>query len=144
MKPMSLVSVASPTRPPPSKLMLNLRGSPYRSRVLSRYCCSARAKGRVSISSVASMPESGEEVMLRTLSAPAPREVRAASASRVRTSMMCRGGISRIWMLPRVVTSPYPPPNSDAMPANARICALDIALPGIRTRTMNESCAGAT
>jgi len=29
--PMSLVSVARPTQPPPSKLTLNLRGSPYRS-----------------------------------------------------------------------------------------------------------------
>ncbi len=143
-KPMSLVSQTTPTRPPPSKLTLNLRGRPKRSRLFARTICSAFAYGRVSRSSAASMPASGDAVMLRTLSAPDPRAESPTSARRVSSSTTDRGSISRIWMLPRVVTSPYPPPRSSARRASARICVLDRTLPGIRTRTMNASWAGAT
>ena len=102
---MSFVSSSTAMAPPPSRLMLNLRGRPKRSRLLRMWVCNARTRGRVSSHSAGSMPAVGEAVMLRMLSAPVPRGSRPIMPSRSTTSAALWAGIRRICRLARVVQS---------------------------------------
>jgi hypothetical protein len=70
---------------------VDLRGRSNMSRELVMYACIASASGATSRSSLGSRPVMGEEVILRMLSAPEPREVRPRDWMRWRTRTMSRG-----------------------------------------------------
>ncbi len=62
----------------------------------------------------------------------------------VRTLTKFFGAISRIWMFERVVMAALPLPQASEISASPRICAEVSSPAGIRQRSMNEFCAGAT
>ena len=77
--------------------------------------------GVESISSFGSMPDKGDAVMLRILSAPEPRDVSPRACTLVKTRTISLGWNSRICKFARVVMSARPDPHCSAIEARPRI-----------------------